>query len=118
MNTKEQRRIGFLIGAVVLVFLGAYYAARAPREKPREVISNLDTNSITIPIEGMTCASCVAQVKQKLRSMDGVSEVEVSLEHRQAQVRYVKARVSEEQLKVAINKLGYKAGTPTTENGR
>lgn len=118
MNTEKHWRIGFMIGALVLVLLGAYFVVLAPQEKPREVISDATAKTITIPIEGMTCASCVAQVKQKLKSMDGVSEVEVSLEHRQARVRYAEARVSEERLAAAINKLGYKAGIPTIEKAK
>ncbi|MEW5976384.1 MAG: heavy-metal-associated domain-containing protein [Acidobacteriota bacterium] len=118
MNTKEHRWIGFMIGAVVLVLLGAYSVARRPQEEARDVISKAPAKTIAIPIEGMTCASCVAQVKQKLKSIDGVSEVEVSLEHRQALVRYTEARVSEEPLTAAINKLGYKAGIPTIQKAK
>ena len=118
MNNKERRRIGFMIGAVAFVLVGVYFLARTPQNKPRAVVSDATTKTITIPIEGMTCASCVAQVKQKLKSIDGVSEVEVSLEYRQARVRYAKAQVSEERLTAAINKLGYKAGRPTIEKAK
>jgi copper chaperone CopZ len=44
--------------------------------------------------------------------MDGVVEVEISLEHRNAWIRYVEGKVSPERLVAAINQLGYKAGTP------
>jgi len=80
--------------------------------------SNAPAKTITIPIEGMTCASCVAHVKRRLRSIDGVSEVEVSLEQRNARVRYLDGRVLPEHLVTAINELGYKASTPTTETAR
>ncbi|MCI0628340.1 MAG: cation transporter [Acidobacteria bacterium] len=118
MNSKEHRRLGFMIGAVAFVLLGAYFVARRPQEKTRDVISKAPAKTIAIPIEGMTCASCVAQVRQKLKSIDGVSEVEVSLEHRRARVQCTEARVLQERLTAAINKLGYKAGIPTIEKAK
>src|SRR5207249_5067970 len=69
--------------------------------------------TVAIPIEGMTCASCAAQVKKALRALDGVSDVEVSLEHRIARVRYTADKVKPEDLVGAIDRLGYKAGPPT-----
>jgi len=69
--------------------------------------------TVAIPIEGMTCASCAAQVKKALRALDGVADVEVSLEHRIARVRYAADKVKPEDLVGAINRLGYKAGPPT-----
>lgn len=117
MIPQGQRNVGFIIGGVVLVgaLLGAYFVVRAPQTKPRGRVPDAQTKTISIPIEGMTCASCVAHVKQRLKSIEGVSEVEVSLEHRNVRVRYVDAQVSEERLAAAINDLGYKAGTSITE---
>jgi copper chaperone CopZ len=66
----------------------------------------------------MVCASCTASVKKTLKSIEGVTEVEVSLERRQARVRYVEAKVSPKALVAAINELGYKAGVPTVEQER
>jgi copper chaperone CopZ len=74
-----------------------------------------ETKTVVIPVEGMTCASCVAQVKRALKAVDGVVEVKVALEQRSARVRYIEGRVTPERLVEAINKSGYKAGTPKTE---
>ncbi|MBO6794405.1 MAG: heavy-metal-associated domain-containing protein [Balneolaceae bacterium] len=68
--------------------------------------------SVEITIEGMSCMSCVANVKKTLSNMDGVKEVNVSLKDKNAQVKYDALIVTEEQLIDAINKLGYKAGKP------
>lgn len=68
--------------------------------------------SIEMPIEGMSCMSCVANVKKTLSSMDGVKEVNVSLKDKNARVKYDALIVTEEQLIEAINKLGYQAGKP------
>ena len=71
-----------------------------------------EVNSIEIPIEGMSCMSCVANVKKTVSSMDGVKEVNVILKDRNARVKYDALIVTEEQLIDAINKLGYQAGKP------
>jgi copper chaperone CopZ len=51
-------------------------------------------------------------VKRTLKAIDGVSEVEVNLERRSARVTYAPGRVAPEKLVAAINRLGYRAGTP------
>lgn len=66
----------------------------------------------TIPVEGMSCGSCVARVKRRLKAIDGVAEVDVSLEHRNAVVRYDEAKITPERLAGAIDDLGYTAGAP------
>jgi Cu+-exporting ATPase len=43
-------------------------------------------HEVVIPIEGMTCASCVGRVERALRGAEGVREVEVNLALRQARV--------------------------------
>jgi copper chaperone CopZ len=57
----------------------------------------------------------VGRVTKTLQALEGVREVIVSLEHRNAQIRYVESAVSPERLVAAINSLGFKAGTPTGE---
>ncbi len=58
----------------------------------------------------MSCMSCVATVKKTLSSINGVKEVKVSLQDKNAMVKYDPKKVTIEQLKTTINKIGYKAG--------
>lgn len=71
-----------------------------------------DEKKVIIPIEGMSCMSCVATVKKTLSSIDGVQEVKVSLQDKNATVKFDPTKVKPLQLQEAINKLGYKAGKP------
>ncbi len=73
------------------------------------------TTTVRIPVEGMICVVCSGNVKKALQSIDGVQDAEISLERREAQVRYSDGKVSPEQLVAAINQLGYRAGTPVPE---
>lgn len=61
----------------------------------------------TIPVVGMACASCSANVERKLRSLPGVDSAAVSLPGRSALVEYDPARISLEKMKSEINGIGY-----------
>lgn len=65
-----------------------------------------------IPVEGMVCVACAATVKKALKSLTGVSNVEVSLEKRTALVTFEAGKVSLDRIVAAIDNVGYKAGTP------
>jgi copper chaperone CopZ len=68
--------------------------------------------SVLISIEGMSCSACVARVKKTLKKLDGVSEANVNLEKRNAEILYDPEKVSPETLAKSIAELGYKAETP------
>jgi P-type Cu+ transporter len=62
-----------------------------------------------ITIEGMHCASCIANVERSLKKIPGVKEVSVSLITHKAIIEIDdKVSVKDEQLKDAIKKVGYK----------
>ncbi|SFF92491.1 cation-translocating P-type ATPase [Prevotella sp. KH2C16] len=61
----------------------------------------------TIPVIGMACASCSANVERKLNSLEGVREASVSLPGRSALVDYDPAAISLETMKKEINGIGY-----------
>lgn len=61
----------------------------------------------TFPVVGMMCAACSANVERKLRSMEGVSEVAVSLPGRTAMVDYDPDVVSPEDMQREIAAAGY-----------
>lgn len=61
----------------------------------------------TIPVIGMACASCSANVERKLNSLEGVREASVSLPGRSALVDYDPETISLETMKKEINAIGY-----------
>jgi len=61
-----------------------------------------------IKVRGMTCGSCVVSVKKALTQTKGVKSADVSLEKAQATVVYDDSHVTEQQLRDAINKTGFK----------
>ena len=50
-------------------------------------MQNVPSIELSLPIEGMTCASCVNRVERFLRGTDGVVEANVNLATEQAAVR-------------------------------
>ena len=65
------------------------------------------TAETSLPITGMTCASCVRRVEKSLAKLDGVIEAGVNLATERATVRYDPATVNPENLKAAVEKAGY-----------
>ncbi|SFB82855.1 Cu+-exporting ATPase [Polaromonas sp. OV174] len=61
------------------------------------------------PVEGMTCASCVARVERALGAVAGVAEASVNFATEQARVR-ASREVSMETLKAVVEKAGYAVG--------
>ncbi|HET8855428.1 MAG TPA: heavy metal-associated domain-containing protein [Salinimicrobium sp.] len=88
------------------------------QENTQQDSSVQNLTKTVIPIEGMTCNACVATIKKKLSSMEDIKEVEVSLAHRSATVYYEEGKITPQQVQDSINKLGYKAGAPTTQMNR
>jgi copper chaperone CopZ len=114
----------WLLGAVVvgLVFI-AYLrpwesSGRQDREKAAQSEKAIQTVTVSIPIEGMSCGSCAASVKRTAKGVEGVRNAEVDLAGRSARVEYVVGRTSPEQISAAIRQLGYKTGMPIVETGK
>ena len=63
-------------------------------------------NSLTVPIEGMTCASCSARVERALQRVPGVRQVSVNLASESAAVDLA-SPVAAEALSQAVEKAGY-----------
>ncbi|ASP34296.1 heavy metal translocating P-type ATPase [Labrenzia sp. VG12] len=70
-------------------------------------------NNLSLPIEGMHCASCVGRVENALKSVDGVVAASVNLATERADIQFDKA-VKPDAVVSAIEGLGYKVPTQTT----
>ena len=61
----------------------------------------------TIPVVGMACSACSANVEKKLNSLAGISSASVSLPGRSALIDYDPTSISLEKMKQAVNDIGY-----------
>jgi Cu+-exporting ATPase len=76
--------------------------------------THLKLHRITLPVEGMTCASCVAHVESALKAIPGVSRVSVNLATEKAVVALGIKDVPLERLRTAVAEAGYKVPTTRT----
>ena len=65
------------------------------------------TRQLNLPIEGMTCASCVAHVEGALKDVPGVSSVNVNLTTEKANLELGNGDVSPQELVKAVDEAGY-----------
>ncbi|MBZ6077863.1 heavy metal translocating P-type ATPase [Microvirga puerhi] len=77
-------------------------------------LSPSDT-SIDIPIEGMSCASCVSRVEKAIRAIGGVTSASVNLATERARVSLDPAHAAPERVIEAIRNAGYEARTGKVE---
>lgn len=96
-----------LAGVAALVSLAAL-AAPEPAKEPARV---------TLAIEGMHCGGCAAAVKSALKNAEGVTGYEVSLEQKEAEVRFDPAKTSPEKIAAAVSKTGFKATVKAEKEG-
>ncbi len=61
----------------------------------------------TIPVVGMACSACSANVEKKLNSLPGIKSAAVNLPGRTALVEYNPEEISLERMKNEINAIGY-----------
>lgn len=68
--------------------------------------------TVSLTVEGMTCASCSVAVRTALKKLDGVNDAKVSVPDKRAVVDYEPAKVTPQMMVEAINNLGYRASLP------
>lgn len=76
-------------------------------------MSELD--SVRLPIEGMTCGSCVARIERTVKKVAGVESVRVSLRDETMTVRRDSSLVSNGALALAVEAAGYRSDPERAE---
>ena len=85
-------------------------AAIAVRER-----TEVQDQKLIIPVEGMTCASCVGRVERAIRQVPGVADVSVNLATERAEVSFENGHGQPAAVADAIFKAGYMPGTRRVE---
>jgi len=66
-----------------------------------------ETTEVTLTLEGLHCAACVARAERALSAAPGVEQALVNLATRQAKVRYDAHQTTVENLQTAVHEAGY-----------
>ena len=72
----------------------------------------IKTEKISVPVEGMTCASCVTRVEKSIAKVDGVSDVVVNLATGKATFNIDKSQEKLNEIKKMVEDAGYKLALP------
>ncbi|NPV52935.1 MAG: heavy-metal-associated domain-containing protein [Firmicutes bacterium] len=60
-----------------------------------------------LKITGMKCQGCAERIEKTLSGLEGITGVEVNLDRHEARISYDASRIGEEDIKVAVENLGY-----------
>ena len=78
-------------------------------------MSKTVTEGVRLPVEGMTCGSCVARIERTMKKVVGVQSVRVSLRDETMTVRRDPALVSNAALARAVEAAGYRTDPDRAE---
>jgi copper chaperone CopZ len=67
----------------------------------------MDSETVTLPVSGMTCGGCARSVERKLAATPGVTGATVDLDSATATVQFDSGRTEVPKLIAAIEQLGY-----------
>ncbi len=67
----------------------------------------VSVSNVTVPIKGMTCASCVKRVQDALASLDGVLSASVNLATEKATLEYSPSQVGTREFRNTLRDIGY-----------
>jgi len=74
-----------------------------------EIIEEAKTNTVTIPIGGMTCAACAQRIEKALKKTEGVLHASVNFATEKATIEYDSSVTRLSKMKQIIEKTGYQA---------
>ena len=74
-----------------------------------------ELEKISLPVEGMTCASCVARVAKSISKIEGVSDVVVNLATEKAMFNFDRSVAELDSIKKSVESAGYKIEIPQIE---
>jgi len=105
MHRRCESRIGHrrsmmkstVLFAILLLFAGSAMARDATAQ---------------IKVSGMTCGACAVSVRRSLEKTKGVKSADVSVDKGLVTVVYDDGQVTDQQLRDAINKTGFKVELP------
>ncbi|MBT5028740.1 MAG: cadmium-translocating P-type ATPase [Nitrospina sp.] len=63
--------------------------------------------NISLPVKGMSCASCSARIEKKVGELGGVNSVQVNFAAEVASIEFDSTKISASQFSPAIEKLGF-----------
>ena len=70
-------------------------------------LESTNQESLTLPVKGMSCASCSARIEKKVGELEGVISAHVNFAAETASIEYDSQKIPATQFPVTIEKLGF-----------
>jgi Cu+-exporting ATPase len=70
--------------------------------------------TLSLPVEGMTCASCVLRIEKTLKKIEGIQEVNVNLATEKVTFKFDRSKANLDAVSLAVEEAGYKLLLPVT----
>jgi mercuric ion transport protein len=121
VNKINQLFLWFGLFAISAFALAPYYtgylmaaASQSPQVSseamPAASLEESGANkTVIIEVDGMTCAGCEPHINETLKKLNGVVSAEASYQNKNVKVVFNPKQITLEQIKKAINEIGYKA---------
>ncbi len=97
----------FTLALIVVPIVAALFGLVALTTYADE--SHAELTTTVFKVEGMTCSACEGGIRIAIKKLDGVKKVTASHEEGRVTVDYDASVVSADDIKAAIEKLGYSA---------
>jgi P-type Cu+ transporter len=78
-------------------------------------LRTLNIEKVTFPVEGMTCASCVARVEKSIKKIEGIKNVSVNLATEKATFEFEPGKVNIKDVAAGVEEAGYKMDVSSTK---
>lgn len=79
-------------------------------------VQRVGSETVIIPVSGMTCVGCEMQVEEEVKKLDGIITVKASYVGENTVVQFDNSKANIDKIVEAINRTHYKATNPTAEN--
>jgi mercuric ion binding protein len=114
MLTMKSLLMKLSMSCVMVIVLAITSCAQQQKKEekatPKEQTKQVVMQTVKMPVDGMVCNACQSNVKKTIKSIDGVTDVEVNLEKKYALFTFDPNKVKVEQVQKAVSDKGYKAG--------
>ncbi|MEE9450379.1 MAG: heavy metal translocating P-type ATPase [Ignavibacteriaceae bacterium] len=77
--------------------------------------NKIKVDKISLPIEGMTCASCVTRVEKSIAKIEGITDVAVNLATEKATFNIDRSKTGIDEIIKAVEEAGYKINLPSLD---
>ncbi|OPY26401.1 MAG: putative copper-exporting P-type ATPase A [Methanocella sp. PtaU1.Bin125] len=103
----EQANVNLATEIATFVYDPAQISIESIVKSIKDAGYGVEEEAVTLPIRGMTCASCQARIENALKANEGVAGAAVNLATERATIRYFPSVVTVNDLKKIIKDTGY-----------